>query len=92
VDEDAPEKDLFSETDDAPDSDKQVKLTLLEEIVLLGLKDRQVCACSNPKFELMRLFFFFFLHFAGLPFVVERQHLVCAAWMHPDGAVAAWAH
>jgi len=41
VDEDAPEKDLFSETDDAPDSDKQMRLTLLEEIVLLGLKDKQ---------------------------------------------------
>jgi len=40
VDEDAPDKDLFSETDD-PDSDKQVRLTLLEEVVLLGLKDKQ---------------------------------------------------
>lgn len=68
MDEDAPEKDLFSETDDAPDSDKQVKLTLLEEIVLLGLKDRQVCACSNPKFELMRLFFFFFFALCRVTF------------------------
>jgi hypothetical protein len=50
ADEDAPEADLFADDDD--DSDKRVKLTLLEEVVLLGLKDKQVrspcpldCAC-----------------------------------------------
>ena len=40
-DEDTTEKDLFDDEGEL-DEDKRIKLTLLEEVVLLGLKDQAV--------------------------------------------------
>ena len=44
ADRDVPDKDSAGYEDDGGDS-KAVRLTLMEEVLLLGLKDREVCVC-----------------------------------------------
>lgn len=44
ADHDIPDKDSAGYEDDGGDS-KSVRLTLMEEVLLLGLKDREVCVC-----------------------------------------------
>jgi len=64
---------------------KQPKLTLMEEILLMGLKDKQVgfdrrhgCDGYAQKIWAQMLI----LYDVGLPLVLERQHLVRAEGMH----------
>ena len=64
---------------DQEESGRLPRLTIMEEVLLLGLKDKHVrvppCSstppCSSP---------------AGLSLVLERQHLVCPARVHPRRA------
>lgn len=58
---------------------KQPKLTLMEEILLLGLKDKQVRPEEEPT-----LFTSFSLPSAGLSIILERQYLICFTRMHCD--------
>lgn len=69
---------------------KQPKLTLMEEVLLLGLKDKQVsapiyrscfsrlstwhCACCLDYLSNHLLL--------GIPIILERQYLICAARMY----------
>lgn len=59
--------------DDNEKGSKQNKLTLLDEVFLLGLKDSQVCAYVK----------------AGISFVLERQHFVCFTRMYFNGIITA---
>ena len=59
---------------------KMPRLTIMEEVLLLGLKDKQVrfviyCIC------VLRLRCCIFCD-PGIPIVLERQYLVCVAWMY----------
>ena len=56
---------------------KQPKLTLMEEVLLMGLKDKQVggegkawdgAMVADPRL--------------GLPVILERQYIVCTAGLH----------
>jgi hypothetical protein len=53
---------------------KQPKLTLMEEVLLLGLKDKQVSGLLWQLRLNAKL-----LTSLGYSFVLERQHLICAA-------------
>ena len=63
------------ENDDDESETKETRLTLMEEILLLGLKDREVsigfdlkeCCCERPR-HLQRFFLFFLI---GLHVVLE---------------------
>lgn len=62
-------------------------LTLMEEVLLLGLKDKQVSLVFptiRGIFRLMRLYMI------GLSKLLERQHLLYATRLHPDGVGVAW--
>ena len=57
---------------ESEERNKQPKLTLMEEILLMGLKDKQVSdshvsICSRSMKVLMR---------AGVSFILERQYLI----------------
>ena len=55
---------------------KQPKLTLMEEILLLGLKDKQVstwCCATRLGYSYLG---------PGLPIVLERQHIICPTRLH----------
>ena len=47
-------RDLEREDEDARQGGKAPRLTIMEEVLLLGLKDKQVSSCSNRFYELER--------------------------------------
>lgn len=50
-DEPPPEKDDFEDEDNLADKySKDAKLSLMEEVLLLGLKDEEVLSCSNQPY------------------------------------------
>lgn len=57
---------------------KQPKLTLMEEILLIGLKDKQVRFQSG----LLECDSALTVEAKGLPFVLERQHLLRSPWLY----------
>lgn len=57
------------------------RLTIMEEVLLLGLKDRQVSTQFDPG-----LYSWLISDSLGIPFVLERQHLVCTSWLYPPRA------
>jgi hypothetical protein len=61
---------------------KQPKLTLMEEVLLLGLKDKQVCPMilrvEHRAWDSMADNSWVI----GLPVLLERQHLLCSPRMH----------
>ena len=55
---------------ESAERNKQPKLTLMEEVILMGLKDKQVCAgrrCGEPWAD----------YGLGIPILLERQHFIC---------------
>ena len=58
---------------------KQPKLTLMEEILLIGLKDKQVLDMGD---SIRSITFLLITGSKGLPFVLERQHFLCLTRMH----------
>ena len=76
---------------------KQPKLTLMEEVLLLGLKDKQVGAVVvsiDPRGGSRALFVRMTdpSGNAGLPLLLERQHLVRSARLHRARARFPGAH
>lgn len=68
---------------ESAERNKQPKLTLMEEVLLMGLKDKQVfllllAIAMRHEIELTCV--------TGLPFLLERQHLICAPWLHSHRA------
>lgn len=58
---------------------KQPKLTLMEEVILMGLKDKQVRVgrrCGRPRAD----------NGTGVPIFLERQHFIRTAGMHSHRA------
>jgi hypothetical protein len=107
---DARDMDL---SDEAREGGKMPRLTIMEEVLLLGLKDRAVRLCiafaSYTCFLHAYLCFVFsalfrhdllrsaaaahshthhtaLMNTPGLPLFLERQHILCPAWMHPHRA------
>lgn len=60
---------------------KQPKLTLMEEVLLMGLKDKQV---QNSPQEILRkgLVGSQEVIHTGLPFILERQHILRSTRLH----------
>lgn len=65
---------------------KQPKLTLMEEVLLMGLKDKQVCKAADfIWFSLDSNCFTKIADFAvtiGVSFFLERQHFIRTPWLH----------
>lgn len=60
---------------------KQPKLTLMEDVLLLGLKDKQVSVSEDgptrtPQITDLPVFAI------GLPVLLEREHLLCPTRVH----------
>lgn len=62
---------------DSDDDDKETRLTLMEEVLLLGLKDREV---RIDKFVFLQ--FFFRLLIVGLYFLLERLYFIGFTWLY----------
>ena len=74
------ERDARNKDDERDsDDDKETRLTLMEEVLLLGLKDREVrsLACRRPSN--LRITYLLLL---GLHLILERLHLVGLARLH----------
>ena len=67
---------------------KQPKLTLMEEVLLLGLKDKQVRDLDKPPPMPPRPS----NKYVGIPIFLERQYLLCATWMHCYRACVPWSY
>ena len=63
---------------ESAERDKQPKLTLMEEILLLGLKDKQVRPPGGQIWDDSNLIGVTI----GLPVFLERQHFICAPRVH----------
>lgn len=62
---------------ESAERNKQPKLTLMEEVLLMGLKDKQVGwrdTLQRGQWLMFRV--------TGLPVILERQHIVRAAGLH----------
>lgn len=80
---------------------KQPKLTLMEEVLLLGLKDKQVRRCrnflqdrihasTNPPLPINLDLQLTRRQCAGLPLLLERQYILRPTWVHCFGACLPW--
>ena len=58
------------------DDDKDTRLTLMEEVLLLGLKDREVCERFFFSIENTVLFF------SGLYIILERLYFIGFTWLY----------
>ena len=65
---------------ESEERNKQPKLTLMEEVLLMGLKDKQVSYGSLPDDYSTEL------GTTGLPVVLERQHPLRSTRLHRDRA------
>lgn len=83
----------FDEDDDKAKDGEKSKLTLLEEVLLLGIKDVQVRTSLGPCGDASRQIVassranFIRWSVAGISFILERQHILRFAWLYPDGAL-----
>ena len=69
------------------DDDKETRLTLMEEVLLLGLKDREVRSPAvEPSTPTACLFH------PGLHFILERLHLVGFTRLHSGRVELSWSH
>ena len=57
---------------------KQPKLTLMEEVLLMGLKDKQVISALLSYLRFMTNID----SVQGLPVILERQHLLCTTGLY----------
>ena len=70
---------------ESAERNKQPKLTLMEEVILMGLKDKQVRAgrrCGERWADCG----------LGIPIVLERQHLIRTPRLHSNRAGLPWPH
>jgi hypothetical protein len=70
---------------DVNKEENQPFLTLMEEILLLGLKDKQV-GRSQKTLDFTGSTIDAQLSTIGLPFILERQYLLRASWLYCAGA------
>lgn len=82
---------------------KQPKLTLMEEVLLLGLKDKQVrrplallpdlllrsCCSASGTYIMISIDV---LRLSGLSFFLERQHILCTPRLHCHRTGLPWPH
>ena len=73
--------------EDKDEAEVNPKLTIMEEIVLLGLKDKAVSSDLARDRSLLSSLGFDTGIIAetstGVPVILERQHLICPSWLHP---------
>jgi hypothetical protein len=62
---------------ESAERNKQPKLTLMEEVILMGLKDKQVGCCVGKCISGYALTWWL-----GIPLILERQHIICAPRMY----------
>ena len=72
---DREDRDRDDERDN--DDDKETRLTLMEEVLLLGLKDREVGALSSLSCAWKQRFCP-----SGLYIILERLYFVGSSWVH----------
>ena len=70
---------------ESAERNKQPKLTLMEEVILMGLKDKQVRAGNYGGIRWAD-------HGLGIPFFLERQHLLRASGVYSHRTRLPWPH
>ena len=71
-------------SEEARTGGKLPRLTIMEEVLLLGIKDKQVCITTPPFFNafFLRRNYNLFQFVVGLSVFLERQHFIRPTWLY----------